>query len=99
MTQTDLSSIKKELKVLYKAINPTLDYFNSPVYEVVSVLLQNMQFDASNCADYSFQKELKQYNDAYNAFEHIVKYENIHILYYIKERIDQIVFAVDYNFD
>lgn len=72
-TLKDLKESLKKLYIVYEVLalqwNGVLEFGCNATYPevvIVSVLLQNMQFDGSDCYGYEHEKDVK---DLYNAFE------------------------------
>lgn len=100
MTPQELKQVKKEISLLYIAVTPLLEkVWTDNIYTVIFVLLQNIQFDTSDCINSDHSKDLNRFYDKIEALKSLAKYEDVHIFNYIIERIDQIMIAHDYYND
>ena len=97
---TNLIKLKNNLKEFYQAIKPLLDAWDDDSkVAVISVLLQNMQFSGKGCENYSYQKELEQFQKLNKALKALAGYEKYHLFNYINETVQQIIFTIEVEED
>lgn len=97
MSPKTLKHIKKELSKFYKLVETITDYrtddnTRSPHYTVLSVLLQNMQADTSDCHGYTHEEAVNKLNHIQALIENLAKYySNDHTILWVSEEVNTII--------
>lgn len=92
MTQEQLNRFKQGASEFYKALEPLFNevWDDDNKTTLLGVLLQNVQFDSTNCSGYSFEENLQKTKSTLKAIDSIAGYENYHLYNYVSSELDMI---------
>lgn len=91
MKPETLSAIKCQLAKFYKVIDELTEYFDSPQYITIAVLLQNIAFNGSDCVDYDHNKEVQRLYKVQKLLKSIAQYNNSYIENWVSEEVHTII--------
>ena len=91
MNATQLKEIKQSAATFYKMYESLTEYFKQPIVVTISVLLQNLAFDASDCKNYSHEAEVKKVYEILKLLEAIDKYNSWYLTRLAYEEMDMLI--------
>ena len=92
MNAQTLSQIKKDIRRFHAVIEPIANYWSNYRSITLSVLVQNMGLDTSNCVDYDHDKTVDELYTILDLIKGIAKYSDIdHFSNWVYEEIDAII--------
>lgn len=83
-----LIEFKKEVEKFYKVIKTVADFWGFSQYKVITVLVQNLQFDSSNCHGYEFKEDLEKTKELVKIITTVCNYTDSHFENWVKKEID-----------
>lgn len=95
MTTKIIKDIKADMSKLYTLFQAIMKVFPSDENTLVSVMLQNLQFDGSNCVDYNEADDWKHMNDIKDALHAMKQYYDYHLIGYVVDEVDMSFMAND----
>ncbi len=90
MTPQQLKSLKQDVKKLYKVYDNLAKYFDNPITTTISVLLQNLAFDGSDCQTYSHEKEVEKVNNILSLLRELKDYNSFYLTEFAYTEVDMI---------
>lgn len=96
-TPTQLKEFKKQAMRVYEMYEPLANYFDNPIVKVISVLLQNLSFDGSGCANYSHDKEVERVNEIRRLLNAIKEYNSFYLTDLAFEEVDSIFVSFSFT--
>ena len=94
MTIEQLKRIKEGSKEFHKLFESLSQYFDRPIATTISVLLQNLAFDGSDCSGYSHEEEVKKVYNILNLLREIDNYNSWYLTRLAFEEIDMLFMGV-----
>lgn len=97
MTQRQITEFKKRVREFYKVIEPIAEYWGQPHQITLSVLVQNLGFDSSDCMGYSLEEANKKVNTILKLIKSISEYQNSHFENWVFQEIDIIYTGIGWE--
>jgi hypothetical protein len=92
-----LKQFKERVRNLNKVLSKIIVVWDNPQYEVISVLLQNLGFDSTECVGYSNKKDVERCEDIIKALREIKDFDGHHLIKWIFTEVDSYYTA--YSFE
>jgi hypothetical protein len=83
-----LKEFKERMRNLNKVLSKIIIVWDNPQYEVISVLLQNLGFDATDCQDYSHERAVETCENIIKALEEMRNFDGHHVIKWIFDEVD-----------
>jgi hypothetical protein len=83
-----LKEFKERMRNLNKVLSKIIVVWDNPQYEVISVLLQNLGFDATDCQDYSHEKAVVKCENIIEALREMNDFDGHHLIKWIFEEVE-----------
>lgn len=97
MTQEQITEFKKRVRAFYKVIDPIAEYWGQPHQITLSVLVQNLGFDSSDCMGYSLVESNKKVTTILKLIKSISDYQNSHFENWVHQEIDAIYMGISWE--
>ena len=92
MKPETLKEIKVRLEKLHKVVRSLSNYWESfPMYTMISVLVQNVAYDASDCVNYSHIKEEKKLQTVLALLKQLADYDKSYFQQWVYDEVSIII--------
>lgn len=97
MNQTQLDDFKSEMLKLYLFLNQMLKVWDFESYTIITVLIQNLAFNAKDAEGYSLSTEIQNIKDIVQTLRLMSEYEGKknYVLNYVLQNIDIVLMSYD----
>ena len=83
-----LKQFKERIRNLNKVLNKIIVVWDNPQYVVINVLLQNLCFDATDCANYSHEKAVVKCENIIEVLKEMNDFDGHHLIKWIFEEVE-----------